>query len=203
MAATQVPVRGADDSFEKLVEQGSRLLKLGDGADAIEVRVFPVGLVHIKRFTKTLSGCIQSALQLVPPGAFSIDVGQGRPGITVDKSKLGGVVPRLVEIVATDMLDLVADCCKPRIDDLPHWHLAEVVTAFVEVNFSGEQKLRPWVTTLERILTMALGERVELWDDLSSALSQAATAPGRFSPKSSQGSPTRDGASPSTAGGPS
>jgi hypothetical protein len=166
----------------------------------LAVMVYPVGMIHLQKFTASVTRAVATLLGRLTPDMIERP-GVGAPEGTKVKITTEGVrvlVPALVEVITGDLLELVGDCCVPPIDLVPHWHLADIVTAWAEESFGEERKLRPWVRAMEALAEKLTGEKIDLWEKLSQALSPAVIQSMRSSISGALGGRTPAGASPSS-----
>lgn len=162
-------------------------------------KVYPVGLKHFRKFTSTMSSVLLTVAR--QSGISLKDIENGK--LTPDK--LGGLVPLLLPIVISDMMDIVLDCCnpKPKEEDIIHWEVPQLAMAWLEVSFldDPEKKLRPWVQAVETLIQRLVGKPFSIWDSLSKLSLPAATPDGTSSSTGNQSGPTKDGPSPSSGTG--
>lgn len=139
-----------------------RTVTVKDGGNAIEIKVKPMLVRHIRKF----AGPIERAVEkLVADG--------------VDFSKLGESWPLLFKHVAPLLLDdlfgLLNECTSADLNNVPHWILPDVADAWIEENFGTEEKLRPWFAVVSKVLERLGNEKVDLWATVSKALLRPGT----------------------------
>jgi hypothetical protein len=109
-----------------------------------KVIVHPIGVRHLRKFSASIANGLSVVSALIsksPPNASERDLA-------------AAIVPALVPVVLVEFLDLVSECCTPRIDDLPHWELLPIITTWLELNFA-EGRYRPFADLLEFLLVRA------------------------------------------------
>lgn len=118
-----------------------------DEANNIKATVFPLGVVHIRKFQRQLT-TVMTTLQSMK-----------LPNIEDKKAVEAFVMAELIPIVLNDAFDMLADCIRITRGDavipfeqMPHWHLAPVATTWLEESFGSEEKVRPWKEALARMM---------------------------------------------------
>lgn len=156
------------------------------------VTVYPAGFRHIQKFSRAVVGLLQRLSQLGLTQA-----GDGTYKLQ-DGIQLG---PIIAEILVSDLLELVDECCVPKLGNLPHWHLADVLVAWIGENFGEEARIRPWVRAIEMLVQRTTGHHVDLWETFSKLLSPSGIEQMTSSIRSNLGGHTVVGASPSSGSG--
>lgn len=87
-----------------------------------------------------------------------------------------GLVKSLADIVFTDLMAVVDDCCVPKISEINPYHdvIPLVVEAWIKENFMGE-RLNPWKRAMETLIERVTGQKVSLSEELSKFSSLAVT----------------------------
>ncbi len=176
-----------------------RTIELEEGGVAVVVHVYPPGLVHLEQFSTRVASIL---------GVLANTDLRGLQG-GASKVVVGNLLERLGPLILSDLTGLVRECCvveveghpEATLDDLPHWHLAAVVEAWVEESFLEERKWRPWLEALERLISKATGQPFSISEMLSSSSSLPATRMPTSSAENDPGGPIAVGASPSSGSG--
>ena len=120
----------------------------------LKAKVFPLGLVHLKKFSKALTTTVMSIAQSMKltPGANSKTIGEqvlteALPYMTED---LFGLLTECVEIHNPDPNGEVIS-----LEDLPHWEIPPIIQAWFEESFDDESKWRPWMTAFTKMKDLA------------------------------------------------
>jgi hypothetical protein len=164
------------------------------GSGTIKVMVFPAGVSQIKKFSRALAYLVK---ELTSTPLVKDDEGK------YTLASLERLVPVITDLLVTDLLDLVLECCKPKLD-FKHWHIPQLTVAWLIENFGEEKKLRPWVQAVERMIYQTTGERVQLWQTLRENFTPAATRAmtslrDNISSQAESPTHTSDGLSPSSS----
>ena len=114
----------------------------------VEVDVYPVRFKHIRKFSTQIVAAL---------GAIG--------GTTAKKGASAAEIAQIIKqtlspLLLTSLMDLLEECCnfldqQTKIDDLAHWDIAPVVEAFIEQNFLGEDKIRPWIQAIQNLKSTA------------------------------------------------
>ena len=152
--------------------------------------VFPVGFDKMQRFSKAVGRAVTAitSLRFTPGASFE------------EQAKL--LLPAALPIILEDLLDLVAECCIPdpgfkiTLQELPHYASVPLIEAWFEESFGTEEKIRPFVRAVERLVKKISGKSVDLWGTLSTFSSALDIDSKTSSTEGSPDSPTEDGASP-------
>jgi len=177
-----------------------RVVEFEEGAVEFKVRVYPPGFQHFELFSTRIAAAVGLIANMDLRGATT---GSGAQ----DFAKR--VIQQVGPIVLSDLLGLVRECCvveidghpEATLDDLPHWHLASVVEAWIEESFLEERKWRPWLGALERLISKATGQPFSISETLSSRSSSPATPTLTSSDASDPDGPIEAGVSPSSGSG--
>lgn len=182
-------LEGQTAEFKKLYPGTN--VPLEDGSSAT---VFPMGFLHISKFSKELT----FALTTLSRVAIPVDA--------TAEQKTAAIAAQMVPYIANNLLDLVSDCTKfsnPErgFENLAHWEVPEIIEAWIEESFGSEKKWKPWVATVERILNRFLNpkEPIRILETLSSGLSSADTQSTKSSTNETTTSRTPVGASPNSS----
>lgn len=160
-----------------------REVPLDFGGTIVKASVYPVGVKEFRKFTQSITRAVGSIANLAPtlPKVPKRDVngkivtdGAGVAVYEMSTDAWLTVGPLLTDIIISDLLDLVGGSTKMptgyEFDDLRHWHLPQIITAWVGENFDSEEKLNPWVQAVAMIFHRLTGETLET-SSLTSALS--------------------------------
>lgn len=135
----------------------------------LDVTVYPAGFTHLRKFGTELG----ALMQMMGP----------KTKISKDEFKIGmDLMAELIPFVMTNCLDLVRECVVfpegvAGWDDLAHWHVPPIVEAWIEVNFGDEGKVKPWLTMVERVVSMISGQKMSISEIFSkSSLRQGTTS---------------------------
>jgi len=153
--------------------------KVVETSVGVAVRVHPMGLTQMKKFSQAITLALAQASEMV-----KLD-----PEQLKDPQYLGAATTKLMGSIApfaiVNLLDLVADCCHiedeelvaqgAKIEMLPAHDVACIVDAWVEETFEGEGKMKPWVDLVNRVLRVIFKKEVSISDMLSNYSSPQAT----------------------------
>lgn len=164
----------------------------GEGA-----RVYPVRAVHIRKYSKALFDALMQGLGKINWSDKS------QP---LDMDTLRNAFTGIAPVMGDSLWELVCECTVPHPDDLPHWVLPSVGTAFLQENFFEEKKIRPWLQAMEVLVEKITGERFSISETFSKDSSPADIRSTVSSIRSKLGltdnpSRTEDGRSPSSGTG--
>lgn len=173
----------------------SEHVEIDTGTAKLGWKVFPVRVEDMKKFSNAIGRAMQAL------GAVQV-----AHGATMEEHAKR-MLPAMISIILTDLLDLVEVCCKPDADniveikvmELPHWHVVPIVKAWIRESFIGEEKLRPLVEAAESMMEELTGERPDLWGMFSKFSSGLGTDSPTSSIEDSPASPIEDGASPNSS----
>ena len=132
----------------------------------VVITVYPLGVTHIKRFTEDITRIVNASQ--------SIRVSKNADKKQVAEQFVMGLIP----LVLTDALELVKECTKVEgadFDELPHWLLPDIASAWIEESFGEEKKWRPWVTLIESTISRVTKQTFSISEIWSKASSQQAT----------------------------
>jgi hypothetical protein len=139
-----------------------------DGTVWRTVRVVPMGVVHMRRFISALE-------EVIPKIAVQVDFQKVAGG---DKG-LSNLIPMIVPILTSDLIDLLDVCVEGlnlRTPGIPHFWLPQLAEAWIDESFGSEDRARPWVDTVDRVLSKVTGnEPLGLWATLSRSSVEKAT----------------------------
>ena len=161
------------------------------GGRTLTVRVLPVGIRQVRQFSRSLVTAARAVLG-TEVGEEIMKVSDG------DKAKLIGGL--MLEASLGDLFDLFEQCVTPDVGALPHWLLPPVLEAWIEENFLGEGRLRPWAEALDTAVKRATGEDLRMSERLSEFLSGTGGTP---TPSSTEEGGTGGEEDSRTEGGPS
>lgn len=128
-----------------------RVVELDAGAT---VKVYPLGFVHMRRFTNQISAAL-AVMARNTPKDMATDPAR--------RSELGKqLMAQLAPYLLNNLMELVEECCEvdPKeigFEELAHWDIAKVVEAWVMENFGEEKKWKPWVEALDRLMVNFTG----------------------------------------------
>ena len=152
--------------------------------------VFPLAFEHMEKFSKGVGRAIATlgTVQLIKGASF--------------EQQMQRMLPAIIPVILEDLLDMVEECCVPdvhniKVKQLPHYLAITIVEAWFDESFGSEEKIRPFVKTVEKIYKKISGKSVDLWGALSAFSSEPDTDSKTSSTDGSPDSPTEDGASPS------
>lgn len=169
-----------------------RSLPVADGRAL--ATVYPLGLVHLKRFGAQIATALQ-LLAAVPlprdPDPAEYEGDPGRQALALAdyearRREYGqALLRRLGPFLLDQALDLVRDCVvleaaeqgapAPTWEQLPHWDFPAIAEAFVAESFDEERKWRPWLEALEGAVTKVTGKPFSISEITSSSSSAPAT----------------------------
>lgn len=145
-----------------------------NGTD-IKVSVYPVGIKEFKKFTKAITTAASNLSQLgasIPKTVTRNEDGTTSVSLASDAWLTLG--PLVADIVVNDLLDLVEECVTMpadyKFDDLRHWHLPDIVHAWILENFDSPEKINPWIQAVASLYQKLTGETLDTLN-LTSTLS--------------------------------
>lgn len=120
--------------------------KVGDEDVEVKATVFPVGVQHVQQFSEKVVG----ALGVLNKTAVSINAG--------DEAVAASVVQSLLPYALENLMDVIDRCVRfnvpgMSISDLPHYVFPTIIEAWIVESFGTEEKWRPWVAALDRVMT--------------------------------------------------
>jgi hypothetical protein len=166
MAEVQSPeVTGKGDEFENM--QPGTIVPLDVGTLArpriVEFKVYPAGVLHFRQFSVAIARTLSS---------FSrIELKRDSETKKISPASLQAMLPALMEVILTDLTELIIECVKPNPSKAPHWIMPRLLEAWLVENFGEAHKVRPWVEAVELVIWKITGEKVPLWETFSKALS--------------------------------
>ena len=135
------------------------------GDHQVEVEVMPLGFRHLRTF----SDKITTALGVV--GSMSLPAGQS-------PEQLGkAIMMRAAPLLMGDLFDLLKECvviARPatvRLDDLPHWLVPNIVSAWLELSFGDEKKWRPWIGAIDQAMSALTRTKFSILETVQQAVS--------------------------------
>lgn len=156
------PAREGEDEMHVLFP--GKVVPIGD--TGLTATVYPLGFIHLRKFTSSIAGVIFQLLAIKVPK----DADQ--------KAKTSIYIAQMVPFILQNALELFTECVKikgGKLDDLPHWEVPPLIELWVIESFGEERKWRPWVTSVEKIVTQMTGKPFRLSESLSSFSSSADT----------------------------
>lgn len=163
------------------------------GSGPIDVKVYPLGVVHIREFSDAVARVIARGSQDPELAAVLSKIMASRGEDEVVAPLPDGSMPpakaeppandnvvllRLAPIAIAELLPLINRCLDGiDIEDegCPHWVVAPVIEAWISESFGDEKKVRPWADAVDAALEKMTGRRIQLWQTLSSSLRRADT----------------------------
>jgi len=129
--------------------------------EKFDAEVFPIGFNQIKNFSETLVNALRAVFSKIDLNESDLD----------DSEKMKQVGIRIISLlspIATkDLLGIFKECIviktKPNkdeeegdiipngIEQIPHWNIPPLITAWLEVSFLGEEKIHPWIKAVREI----------------------------------------------------
>lgn len=169
------------------------------------VTVYPMGVPHIPQFKSALvrafvsiaqAGVGIDALENVERSLSMMskddsDDASNDATMAAARETIFKLATAAGPIIADELFELLCECVDGidlRNPHVPHWVLPFIGTAWFKETFGAEKKLRPWVEMADEAMSSITGERVGLWQILSSSLSRRAT----IASPSSAGTSARD-----------
>lgn len=136
-----------------------------------EFLVYPLGVSQVKRFSSRFSPLI-SVIKQIP-----LDQLKG-------EAALKTLSTTLAPFILDHMLDIVFDCITYKgeklkdkeIEGIPHYILPLFLEAWISESFIGEEKVRPWIEVIERLVKEVTKKEISIWGTLSKSLSPPAIA---------------------------
>lgn len=149
--------------------------ELGEG---VRLRVVPIGWKHFRTSMAAITRVV--AVLMRNAGAVA-SVTSKRTDGEVTSELLSILIPVAVE----ELFDLVAVCTSvvaasgakddgAKLDDLPHWRVAELMEVWSEESF-GSGKWKPWAMAIERIVQGMTGKPFSIKATFSRFYSQPDT----------------------------
>ena len=139
-------------------------LDLGNGLVG-RVRVLPLGFRHLRTFASQIT----SALSVV--GNMQLPAGD-------DPAKMGkAIMMTAAPLLMGDLFVLLKECVvvesppNMSLDDLPHWLVPDIVSAWIEMSFGDEKKWRPWIAAIDKAMTALTREPFSILETVRSAVS--------------------------------
>lgn len=129
------------------------------------VRVLPLGFRHLRMFAKQITG------------ALSV-VGNMQLPATSDPKKLGEqILMAAAPLLLGDLFVLLKECvviespAKLSLDDLPHWLVPKLVSAWLEMSFGEPKKWKPWIAAIDQAMTALTRQPFSISETVRSAVS--------------------------------
>lgn len=135
--------------------------------------VYPLGFKHLRRFSKDVTGAIMAMVGTRVPDNLKND-----PVAAAAFSNR--IMMQLIPYAIDNLLDLVKECVTFEtkgfeIDELPHWHVATLVEAWIIESFGEEKKWRPWIAAVENVYAQVTGTPKKISEIFSKGSSLPAT----------------------------
>lgn len=148
-------------------------VELPTGRSIVVATVYPLGFRHLRRFSKDVTGAINAVVGMRVPENLRSD-----PAAAA--AFTNRVLMQLVPYAIDNLLDLVKECVVfkdgvAEVDDLPHWHVATLVEAWIIESFGEEKKWRPWIAAVENVYAQVTGNRKKITEIFSRDSSSPAT----------------------------
>lgn len=130
------------------------------------VTVYPIGLRHMKLFSRGIAGLLAAVGDVrVPVGGSKDDVMK-----SLGTQAMLSALPYILE----NLMELVDACCEAHVDghtvavsSLPHWDVPPVIEAWLVESFGSEKKWKPWVATIESLAQRVTGKSLGLLEAIS------------------------------------
>jgi len=163
------PAAGGDGEALDVLFPGRVVpLDLGDGKTG-SARVLPLGFRHLRTFAKQITG------------ALSV-VGNMQLPATSDPKKLGEqILMAAAPLLMGDLFVLLKECvviespATLSLDDLPHWLVPDLVTAWLDMSFGDAKKWKPWIAAIDQAMTALTRQPFSISETVRSAVSAPAT----------------------------
>lgn len=137
------------------------MLDVGAPGAPLIITVMPMRVRHFPKFVKL-------AAQLIAYGA--------RQGLTAEnfaEQWSAKLMPVLHELLGGELGAIIKECVKEPIDELPWWASGPILSAWLLESFGAEEKVRPLVLAIERLLERMIGTKPDLWSVVSKHWSEA------------------------------
>ena len=143
-------------------------LDLGDDHPMGRARVLPLGFRHLRTFVNQIT----SALSVV---------GNMQLSSTSDPKKLGEqIMMAAAPLLMGDLFELLKECvviespATLSLDDLPHWLVPDLVSAWLELSFGDPKKWKPWIAAIDQAMTALTRQPFSISETVRSAVSPPA-----------------------------
>lgn len=155
-----------EDRSLKVLMPGTKLENLQCGVTAT---VYPMGFVHMREFASDLVAAFNAVARVAAPDKPRNDTKEERQ--RVEREFGERLIKSMAPMVTTQLLDVVARCVTfeagVTMDQVPHYDVPVIVEAWIMESFGTEDKWRPWLATMERLLTHFSGKEVRILEMLS------------------------------------
>jgi hypothetical protein len=177
----------ADDILASLNPGREVTLKFPNGEHT--VKVYPLGVWHLKQYGDTIAKCCADIATKVGPlqGGLLPEIQQTQVGeLPVIERTTGGISTNVITaaapIVIEHLLPIIAECVEGldlKDRRVPVWALPPIAEAWIVESFGDKEKIRPWIGLVETVLSRLTGQPVNLWDALSESLPDTVTLPAK------------------------
>ena len=144
-------------------------LDLGNGGQIGRVRVLPLGFRHLRTFAKQITG------------ALSV-VGNMQLPATSDSKKLGEqILMAAAPLLMGDLFVLLKECIVVEspatlsLDDLPHWLVPDLASAWLKMSFGEPKKWKPWIAAIDQAMTALTRQPFSISETVRNAVSRPDT----------------------------
>lgn len=164
--ATPAPdVETKDEALAVLFPGKDVPLDMGDDRPAGKAVVMPLGFRHLRKFTDQIT----RALGVV--GTMNLPSSD-------DPTKLGkAIMMTAAPLLMGDLFELLKECVTIEspagleLEDLPHWLIPGIVSAWIEISFGDPKKWRPWITAIDSTMGALTRQPFSILETVRSAAS--------------------------------
>lgn len=161
-----------------------------ESVPGLEVRVYPLGFTHLKKYADRLGRLAAVASQIEIPKSIPRNE---QPAVLL-RALAPHLVKEVVEVVEECIVFPMAvtqneklmrfthpndpvkddpefDCYQVTMSDLSHEAVPEIVGAWVKASFSSKKHYGPWLDMVQNLLNRATGQQFNIMETISSYLS--------------------------------
>lgn len=131
--------------------------------EKLKAHVYPIGVVQLKRYSNRILDLIKTVI-----GSVKVDNQSSYEAMkdAVQKAVTPKIIESVLPMLTSDFLDVISECVMFEVGDesfkdkripmselnLPHFYIPKIVTAWVQENFEGDDRLNPWKEAINDIL---------------------------------------------------
>lgn len=125
--------------------------------------VYPIGLQQLKKYSNRifeLFKTVMGSIKVDKKSSFEQTKNDVRKALTPE------ILQSIVPMLSTDFVDIISECVMLEIKtegfkdkriplsetNVPHFYLPKIITAWVQENFEGDERLNPWKEAVNDVI---------------------------------------------------